>query len=336
MSTYQRFFANFLARTYYPVSVSFKSVPLTYSNPLFSVSHKMNTTKYTDNNCETKYIQFDTSLNKYNYTQCYNNKLNTPESFIKFMVDKPTSHTTFELVKKNDDNVEFNTNGLIPLRYIDMINDFTPYKFEYKKPSKTDIKLYETELYETKTAFINQDRLYDIYKYSRYLSERDRILKIVVTKAPSYPVDKAFLKKYNFGTLGTSPARSLSGEGTFRQEESDEYIQYSLKNREWKSGDGDFSSIPTKIFFNRSMELESVCKNGFQKLFSSSGGINFSYVTKLPWFQLKQKMGDMQSYYDISGREEYYSTSDNIGATEFVVFSEALAKEGAEYTMEIE
>jgi hypothetical protein len=47
-------------------------------------------------------------------------------------------------------------------------------------------------------------------------------------------------------------------------------------------------------------------------------------------------MGNYQSYYDVSGRDTYYSTySDNIGITEFVIFSEALAKEGAEYTMEM-
>jgi len=363
MSQYSRHLASFLARTYYPVTVSFKSTPLQYSNPLFSVSHRINTSKYTDNNCETGYIQFESALNKYHKSQyCNNNKLNTPESFIKYMLDKPTKYTSFELVKKNDNIVEFNTNGNIPLRYLDMINDFTPYKFEYKKPTKTDIKLYETELYETKIAYVNSDTLYDIYQYARYLSEKDRILKIVVTKAPAYPFDKDFLKKYNFGTLGTSPARSLNGEGTlgtsparslngegtlgtsparslngegtFRQEESDEYIQQSLKEREWKSGDGDFSSVPTKIFFNRTMKFKSLNNIGYNKLFSSSGGIDFSYCRELPWFNLKNKMGELISYYDISGREEYYSTSDNIGTTEFVIFSEALAKEGAEYTLE--
>jgi len=321
MSQYSRHLASFLARTYYPVSVSFKSTPLQYSNPLFSVYHKISTSKHTDNNCETGYIQFESALNKYHKSQyCNNNKLNTPESFIKYMLDKPTKYTSFELVKKNDNIVEFNTNGNIPLRYLDMINDFTPYKFEYKKPTKTDIKLYETELYETKIAYVNSDTLYDIYQYARYLSEKDRILKIVVTKAPAYPFDKDFLKKYNFGT--------------FRQEESDEYIQQSLKEREWKSGDGDFSSVPTKIFFNRTMKFKSLNNIGYNKLFSSSGGIDFSYCRELPWFNLKNKMGELISYYDISGREEYYSTSDNIGTTEFVIFSEALAKEGAEYTLE--
>lgn len=321
MSQYSRHLAAFLARTYYPVTVSFTSTPLQYSNPLFSVSHRINVSKYTDNNCETGYISFDTALGKYHKSRFYNNnKLNTPESFIKYMLDKPKAHTTFQL--KNTNNIcEFNTNGIIPLRYIDMINDFTPYKFEYKKPTKTDIKLYETELYETKIAAVNSDTLYDIYQYARYISEKDGILKIIVTKAPVYPFDKDFLKKYNVGT--------------FRQEESAEYIQHSLKNREWKSADGDFSSVPTKIFFNRSRELKSLCNNGYQKLFSSSGGIDFCYVTELPWFKLKRQMGDYTTYYDISGTNEYYSTSDDMGTTEFVVFGEALAKEGAEYTMEI-
>lgn len=321
MSIYHKAIANFLARTYYPVTVNFNSIPLSYSNPLFSVSHKLNTSKYTDNNCQTGYIHFDSSLNKYHKGQYVNNnKLNTPESFIKFMVDKPKYHTTFELVKKNNSNVEFNTNGNIPLRYIDMINDFTPHKFEYKTPSNLDIKLYETELFE-KIADINNNIIYDIYQYARYLSEKDCILKIVVTKAPVYPFDNDFIKKYNFGT--------------FRQEESAEYIQHSLKNREWKSGDGDFSSVATKIFFNRTMKFKSLNNTGYKKLFSSSGGIDFSYCSKLPWFNLKNKMGDYTTYYDISGTNEYYSTSDTIGITEFVIFSEALANEGAEYTMEI-
>ena len=325
MSIYHKALASFLARTYFPVSVTFKSVPLQYSNPLFSVSHRINASKYTSNNCETGYISFDTSLNKYHtWRYVNNNKLNTPESFIKYMLDKPKSHTTFELIKKNNSQLnnicQFNTNGMIPLRYIDMINDFTEHTFDYKTPSKTDINVYETELFE-KIADINNNVILDIYQYAKYLSEKDKMIKIIVTKAPVYPFDADFLKKYNYGT--------------FRQEESIEFIKHSLKTREWKSSDGDFSSVPTKIFFNRSRELKSLCNNGYQKLFSSSGGIDFRYVVELPWFQLKQKMGDNQSYYDISGLNEYYSYSDNIGTTEFVIFSEVLAKEGAEYTMEI-
>lgn len=334
MSQYSRSLAKFLAQTYYPVTVTFKSIPLAYSNPLFSVSHRINASKYTDNSCETGYVHFETALNKYHQSRfCNNNKLNTPESFIKYMLDKPTSHSTFQLNKIKNDNtndnkndnkselVEFNTNAIVPIRYIDMINDFTPYKFEYKKPTKTDIKLYETELYETKIASFNSDILYDIYQYAKYLAEKDRIFKIIVSKAPVYPFDKNFLKKYNYGT--------------FRQEESDEYIHHSLKNREWLSGDGDFSSVATKIFFNRSCQLKSLNNIGYKKLFSSSGGIDFSYAGKLPWFELKQKMGDLQQYYDVSGREEYYSFSDNIGSTEFILFSETLAKEGAEFQLEL-
>ena len=335
MSQYSRHLASFLARTYYPVTVSFTSTPLQYSNPLFSVSHRINASKYTDNNCETGYISFDTSLDKYHKSRnVNNNKLNTPESFIKYMLDKPKSHTTFELIKNNNDKLkdsklkdsklsnicEFNTDGIIPLRYIDMINDFTPHKFEYKTPSKLDIKLYETELFE-KIADINNNIILDIYQYAQYLSEKDKLLKIVVTKAPQYPFDTDFLKKYN--------------NNTFRKTESIEYIQKSLKEREWESSDGDFSTPSTKIFFNRSRELKSLNYDGYRVLFSCSGGIDFSYVSNLPWFELKQKMGNYQSYYDVSGRDTYHSTyADNIGITEFVIFSEALAKEGAEFTFE--
>ena len=350
MSQYSRHLASFLARTYYPVTVSFTSTPLQYSNPLFSVSHRINESKYIDNNRENGYISFDTSLNKYHKSRnVNNNKLNTPESFIKYMLDKPKSHTTFELNKNSNDELkdsklkdsklkdsklkdsklkdsklsnicEFNTDGIIPLRYIDMINDFTPHKFEYKTPSKLDIKLYETELFE-KIADINNNIILDIYQYAQYLSEKDKLLKIVVTKAPQYPFDTDFLKKYN--------------NNTFRKTESIEYIQKSLKKREWKSSDGDFSTPSTKIFFNRSRELKSLNYDGYRILFSSSGGIDFSYVRDLPWFELKQKMGNYQSYYDVSGRDTYYSTyTDNIGITEFVIFSEALAKEGAKFTFE--
>jgi hypothetical protein len=299
------------------------------------VTHRINASRYTDNNCETGYIKFETAINKYHKSNHINNsKLETPESFIKYMLDKPNSHTTFELTKtKQSDNselndnsklcdiLEFNTNALIPLRYLDMINDFTHNIFEYKRPSELDIKVYETELYENKIAQFNSNILYDIYQYACYLSEKNNHIKIVIKKAPRYPFDKDFLKKYNYGT--------------FRQEESPEYIQQSLKNLEWKSGDGDFSSVATKIFFNRSRELKSLNKEGYKKLFSSSGGIDFSYCKQLPWFELKQKMGDLQPYCDVSGLDTYYSYSDNIGIREFVIFSEALAKEGVEFTMEI-
>jgi hypothetical protein len=323
MSNYQRVFAHFLARTYYPVNVSFKSVPLRYSNPLFSVSHKINSSPFSNNNCESGYISFDLGINKYHKSRyVISNKLNTPESFIKFMVDKPKEYSTFQLVKKDNNNVEFNTKSLIPLRYLDMFNDFSLHKFNYDKPTEKDIKVYEQELYEEKIAYINNERLYDIYQYAKYLSEKDKIMKIEVTKAPSYPLDNDFIKKYNFGT--------------FRMEETENYLHKNISERVWISGDGDFSAPSTKMFFNRSLNYKSLCNIGYCKLFSSSGGIDFSYVSKLPWFQLKQKMGDYQQYYDISGRDIYCSYSDDIGITEFIIFCEILAKEGAEFKMTYE
>ena len=324
MSIYHKAFASFLARTFYPVSVSFKSVPIIYSNPLFSVSHKLNTFKYTDNNCETEYIKFDLAINKYHKSRfIISNKLNTPESFIKYMLDKPKKYTSFELKNKDKNNniIEFNTNGNIPLRYLDIINDFSLHNFNYVKPSLLDIKLYEKEIFE-KIADINDKILFDIYQYSRYLSEKEKIIKIEITKAPDYSIDTSFIKKYNFGT--------------FRMEETTEYLHKNIIERNWKSGDGDFSSPSTKIFYNRSKEYKSVNNIGYNKLFSSSGGIDFSYVSQLPWFELKRKMGDTQTYYDISGHNTYWSYSDDIGITEFIIFSEILAKEGAEYTLTYE
>jgi hypothetical protein len=313
MSKYHKAFASFLARTFCPVTVSFKSSPLIYSNLLFSVSHKLDmSNRATGKNSD--YITFDYALNKYDNKYSIN-KLNTPESFIKYILDKPTN-TSFEVTKKDNDIYEFNTNGNIPLRYIDMINDFSPYEFSYIKPTPMDIKLYETKLFE-KILNINDNMLIDIYKYACYISEKEKYIKIEVTKAPSYPLDDEFIKNYNYGT--------------FRMDESTEYLYKNIAERVWKSGDGDFSSPSTKIFLNRSKYYKSIThKNiGYQKLFSASGGINFSYVRYLPWFQLKQKMNDIQPYYYVSGQNVYYSYIDNIGLTEFVIFCEVLCKEGA-------
>jgi hypothetical protein len=324
MSNYQKAFASFLARTYYPVNVSFKSVPIAYSNPLFSVSHKINSS-YTDNKNKLGYINFDLAINKYNKSKYVNNnKVNTPESFIKFMVDKPKQYTGFQLTNKDKNNniVEFNTNGLIPLRYLDMLNDFSLHKFNYVKPTELDFKIYECELYEEKIAYINNEILYDIYQYAKYLSEKEKIMKIEIINAPNYPIDTSFIKKYL--------------DKSFRMEETEDYLHENIIERVWKSGDGDFSSPSTKIFFNRSEEYKSLCNIGYSKLFSSSGGIDFSYVSQLPWFQLKRKMGDYQQYYDNKGHDVYWSNSDNIGITEFIILSEILAKEGAEYMLTFE
>ena len=183
MSKYHKAFASFLARTFYPVTVSFKSSPLIYSNLLFSVSHKLDmSNRATGKNSD--YITFDYALNKY-HNKYSINKLNTPESFIKYLLDKPTN-TTFEVTKKDNDIYRFNTNGNIPLRYIDMINDFSPYEFSYIKPTPMDIKMYETKLFE-KILNINDEMLFDIYKYAGYISEKEKYIKIEVTIAPSYP-----------------------------------------------------------------------------------------------------------------------------------------------------
>lgn len=327
MTQYQRFFANFLARTYHPVNVSFNSVYINYSNPLFSVSHKTGSS-YTDNNCETGYINFDWAINNYHGTKIYahnRNKLNTPESFIKFMTDKPKEYTTFELTKKKDkenNRVEFNTKGLIPLRYLDIFNDFSYSEFKYVKPSELDIKVYENKLYEEKLAYVSNDTLYDIYQYAKYLSEKENVVKIEVSKSPNYYISKEFIKKYL--------------DKSFRHEETENYVYKNLIRRIWESGDGDMASPSTRIFYNVSKDYKSLCNIGYSKLFSSSGGINFSYVSQLPWFQLKQKMGDHQCYYDISGHDTYWSSSNDIGITEFIIFSEILRKEGAHHELTYE
>jgi hypothetical protein len=45
-------------------------------------------------------------------------------------------------------------------------------------------------------------------------------------------------------------------------------------------------------------------------------------------------MSNKQIYYDMSGNNTYHSYCDGIGVTEFIIFSEARAKEGAEYMLE--
>lgn len=318
MSLYAKAFSSFLAQTFCPVKISFVSKPLIYSNPLFSVTHRT-LGKYNDNNCEAGYIKFYYALNKNLCSQYnFNNKINTPESFIKFILDKPNNNTIFELTKNND-MVEFNTNGTIPLRYIDMINDFSLNKLYYNKPTRHEIKNYEDKLLE-KISKISDNILIDIFNYAKYLSIHDKYIKMVVNKAPSYPLDDDFIQKYY-----TPQWRS-----TFSHED----IYRSIKQCIWHSGDGDMSSPSTKIFFNRSKSVSSLNNIGYKVLFSASGGINMSYVENLPWFQLQYMFGNKQIYFDLSGQDKYYSTSFDL--TEFIIFSEVLAKENADYKLEVD
>jgi hypothetical protein len=110
----------------------------------------------------------------------------------------------------------------------------------------------------------------------------------------------------------------------------DNALQF-IKDRYWKIGDGDMSSPSTKIFFERSKNLKSLNYKGYNMLFSANGGIDMSYARDMPWFELKRIMNDEQKYYDMNS---HYIYSSDIGITEFIIFSEALASEGAIYTLQ--
>lgn len=320
MSIYTKAFASYLARTFYPVTVTFKSAPMMYSNPLFSVSHRIDAHQRSDNKYQTEYIQFDYAINKYNSNKfCNNTKLNTPESFIKHMLDKPKTITTYQLKEINSDEklMQFNTNGNIPFRYIDIFNDFSLHKLNYIKPTEADFQKYELEILEKIVNFQDKE-LFDIYTYAEYLSIKENIYKIEVKNAPSYKNDPNFINKY-YKNSYRKPILDLSA------------LEF-IKKKYWHSGDGDLSSPSTKIFFERSSYFSSLNKLGYKILFSTTGGIDMSYAYNLPWFVLKTNMRECHKYFEVCGYNIYLSS--HIGITEFIILSEALAKEGAEYVLE--
>ena len=57
-----------------------------------------------------------------------------------------------------------------------------------------------------------------------------------------------------------------------------------------------------------------------------------SYAYNLPWFVLKTNMRECHKYFEVCGYNIYLSS--HIGITEFIILSEVLAKEGAEYVLE--
>jgi hypothetical protein len=322
MSIYAKAFSSYLAETFYPVCVTFISKPIIYSNQLFSVTHKLNnkTNKNdkNDKNDVPEFIKFDLALNNNVVYKNLNNKIKTPESFLKYILDRPSKPTFFELSKYNN-LYKFNTDGLIPLRYIDIFNDFSSNKLYYDKPTQNEIKMYEDKILE-KISNISDNILLDIFKYADYLSVHDKYMKIKIKFAPYYPFDNDFLETY----YNNSWRNPITHSEACRL----------INQRYWYSGDGDMSSPSTKIFFNRSSKLSSLCNIGYKKLFSSSGGINMSYAEKLPWFKLRYMFNNRQIYYDLPGQDFYHSYTFDI--TEFIVFSEVLAKEGTDYYLEID
>ena len=321
MTLYAKSFASYLARTFYPVTVSFVSKPIVYSNQLFSIKHKISNSIN-----DLDYIYFNLSLNKYLFTKSHNfntnNKLNTPESFIKYMLDRPSKYTMFTLIKESDnsDLVKFDTNGMIPIRYLDILNDFSLNKFTYKKPTEKQIMKYENEILE-KIYNVSDSVFYDIFTYASFISSCEKTIKIEVIKAPQYThyIQGNNIKYYR---------------NSWRSPININKATELIKNRYWCSSDGDLSSPSTKIFIKKSSKLLSLNNIGYNVLYSLSGGINLTYLKTLPFTKLKQTFNDKYVYNVISGENTYYSSYDNIDLTEFIILTEFLAKEKADYIVE--
>lgn len=308
-TAYIKAFSSYLARTFYPVNVMINVKNLNnleYKNRLFSISY----------NSEFKEIFYISPLTDYNHKYSKINLLNTPESFIKQIIDNNNKNHIG--VKFVDDKIIFNTCGIIPLRHLDMIADFTDSDIKYNKPNFFEIKLQE-EYYLNKIINLPDYMLFDIYKYAEYLSVKQYGFRIQVLKAPEYSVSDEFLQKYYVNS--------------FRCPILHEDAIKKIINRTWHSGDGDMSSPSTKIFFKKSRQYNSLNKIGYDVLFSSSGGINMSYCSELPWFDLKLKLGDRQTYYDLSGQDMY--SSREISTTELVILEEILKKEKAEFISDV-
>jgi hypothetical protein len=308
-SNYTKAFASYLAKTFYPtfVSINVKNINrLNYKNKLFSIYY----------NSEFKDITYNSALTNYNHKYSFVKFLNTPESFIKQIIDNNSNNRI--PYNQNNDVITFNTNGIIPIRYLDMISDFSDCEIKYNKPNNFDIKLQE-EYIINKIANLSDYMLHDIYRFAEYLSSKQYDYMIEVIKAPSYQCDDVSLKKYYVNS--------------FRCPLLDEDAKNEIINRVWHSGDGDMSSPSTKIFFKKSQKYKSLGGIGYSVLFSSSGGIDMSYCDKLPWFELKKNLNDRQTYYEVSSYHMYKSCE--ISATEIAILQEILKQEKAEFTSKI-
>jgi hypothetical protein len=110
---------------------------------------------------------------------------------------------------------------------------------------------------------------------------------------------------------------------------------YNDKSNIWKTGDGSvdkFSSPSALTFYRKTANAYSLNGGNYSRLYSTSGGINMSYASTLPWFKLKTELGNSMQYYDLRGHNNYKSY--DIGIVELIILSELLKREGFGITLE--
>jgi hypothetical protein len=299
-------FAKYLVNEFPPLKITFDSSVHKISYPPFTVSNVNSINKCISYSnplfnikVENSKITLNYKLNN-SYKNGENTLIDTPESFIKSILHKDCNYkNVFPAYENNINKHHFLTYSYIPIRYLHLYNDINGY-FDINRckihiPSISDMDNKQKEILES-IGDTPDNILMEIYKHAEYISTYKNPFKLTVNKSPNH---------------------------------------YDYISNIWKTGDASvvsFSSVSALKFYKYTANAYSLNGGNYSGLYSSSGGIDMSYASTLPWFKLKKELGNSMQYYDLRGHN-YYKSYD-IGIVELIILSELLKREGFCITLE--
>lgn len=318
MTTLAANVGKFMAKTYMPATVA-----VNFANHTNGAKNKFNYNnlifgcKYENTYDGGKFVYSDASTGHVGH-------ITTPEIFIRQMIDKSPSCTQ-HYVTNAENIISFNTNGSIPFRNMQMLSDFCGYPVTID----TDQDYVEHEnRWINKCRNFSDEELANMIKHADNISRKSLSVSVFVKMSPNYI-------EYDYMLKNVAPKRMPVDL---------KYDREMLHKRIWISGDGDFSSPATKIFFKRSAGYSSLqppfphflSRSSYRYIFSASGGIDFSYCKQLPWFKLLDSVSII-GHHDVGGFNSYRNTRfNNVTPTELLIFTEILRKEGAVFSVNVE
>jgi len=319
-----KYLASYLTSIYQPVKVNIKNVfntkfPYNYENEIFKLSINIIDNLYNIN----FYYSIIPNINSLDSKSTFIKPYVMPYTWLKNKILKETSENiennliNFKVYKNNEnsDNIIFNTNNKLPVRWLCLLKDFSDLQIDIINDSETKNK--QDELQKNMEQIFNKyDKitLNNMFDECYKLSYKNVNYKIKIIKGPLY---NDVLLNTHFYTKNNKINKNYL----------DELLE--LKLQRWNSA-GLFSSVSTNIFCNRSKLYSSINYNNY-KIMDDINGLDFNYVIDLPWYKLLKQFNIHNNFYFNGDYDTFMNTTSNlISLEEMLIFNNILKKEGCD------
>lgn len=309
MSDLHQLTIDYLSQTYEPIKITAPVSEwrkLSYTTPLFK-AHTVNVEPSRDYLCfdspaAIKLPKDDTSLPH-------------PATFLtSVLVGYQSNHFRLDLTQPDDHLVTFETQGLIPNRWIRMLRDFAMNHATTSISTNTDTTPQQVRTRWTQLVTpVPTEVLKNLLRLCSQMMDDSVGPQVEVIRAPPYQYD-------NYKDF-------LDNERCHSRLE----VKKCVDSRQWGTYDG--SCQPScLIFFDRCRQYTSFYSPDeppYYTLAAAEGGICAYYYHQLPWSKLRPAIVDGgNGYHDTRGHTAYRARKD-LPYEEIIVLIEALKKEGA-------